>query len=296
MKFGTNVYQFPRFRDDLADLVQFVRTADELGYHHMRFLDHVVGIVADRHGGIAETPYTSESSIRECFTLMAYLASMTKQIRFVTGVVALPMRQTVLVAKQAAEIDIYTGGRLTLGVGIGYNPVEFEALGAEFKTRAPRFEEQVDVLRKLWTEDVVNYDGRWHKITDASLAPLPIQQPIPLWFGVGRTNNPIPPDPVLDRVGRLADGWMPMISPNPAGREALAKVQAAAASVGRSPEDVALEMNLNPVGKGKGQITKEVEELREFGASQINVNFGANTANDQIEALSRFREQFDMFF
>ena len=150
MKVGTNVYQFPRFGNDLAGIVRFVRTADELGYHHMRFLDHVVGIVAERHGGIAETPYTSESSIRECFTLMAYLAPVTKQIRFVTGVVALPMRQTVLVAKQAAEIDIYTGGRLILGVGIGYNPVEFESLGAEFKTRARRFEEQIDVLRKLW--------------------------------------------------------------------------------------------------------------------------------------------------
>src|SRR5258708_3760795 len=147
MNFGTNVYNFTQYGDNLPGMVEFVQAADELGYHNVRFLDHVIGIVAEKHGGIAQTPYTNKSYIHEIFTLIAYLTALTTRVQFVTGVLVPTQRETCLVAKQAAEIDILSGGRLRLGMGVGYNPVEFEALGANFKDRGRRFEEQVAVMR-----------------------------------------------------------------------------------------------------------------------------------------------------
>lgn len=295
MKFGTNLYKFTQYGDDLPGLLQFVRKADELGYHHMRVLDHVVGIVAEKHAGIADTPYTAKSFIHECFTLMAYLSAVTKDIKLMTGVLVLPQRQTPLVAKQAAEIDILSGGRLLLGIGIGYNPVEFGVMGADFSNRAKRFEEQVAVLRAFWTQDVVNYKGQWHSITDASLAPLPKQRPIPLWFGLGRNIKPIPPDRVLNRIGRLADGWLPLFKADAEARDAVRKVHAAAREAGRKPESIEMEMSLWVEDKSKQQLLDEIKSLRDFGAARLNVRFAANSVAAHIEAIQRFREVIDAY-
>lgn len=287
LQFGTSVYQFPRFGPDVEPLVEYVKTAESLGLHHVRFLDHVVGIVAERHGGIANTPYTSDSTIREVFTLLAYLSAVTTKIRFVTGVLVLPQRQTALIAKQAAEVDILSKGRLTLGVGLGYNEIEYEAMGANIKVRAAMFEEQVEVLRRLWCDEEVTFEGRFHKMTDVSLAPRPIQRPIPLFFGMGRSFAPIPPDVVLRRCGRLADGWLPIFKPDAEGREAVDKMEAAAREAGRDPSTIKMEMGLDTEGLSAEQLNDEIKRRQDFGASRLHVNIKADSAAEQTEKLKR---------
>ena len=287
LQFGTNVYKFPKFGPEVEPLVEFVQTAERLGFHHMRFLDHVVGIVAERHGGIANTPYTSDSVIRETFTLLAYLSGLTSKIRFVTGVLVLPQRQTTLVAKQAAEVDILSKGRLTLGVGLGYNELEYAAMGASFKDRVPMFEEQVQVLRLLWTDEDVSFEGRFHHLTDVSLSPRPVQRPIPIYFGMGRSIAPIPPDAVLRRCGRLADGWLPIFKPDEEGRAAVAKVHQAAIEAGRDPKRLEMEMGLDVQNLGAAQIDGEIRRLQDFGATRIHIALPGDSPAEQTEAMKR---------
>jgi len=285
LQFGTNVYKFPQFGPELEPLVAYVKTAERLGFHHMRFLDHVVGIVAEKHGGIAQTPYTNHSIIREVFTLMAYLSAVTTTIRFVTGVLVLPQRQTVLVAKQAAEVDILSNGRVTLGVGLGYNELEYQALGVNIKDRVPIFEEQIQVLRMLWTQEDVSFDGRFHKLTDVSLSPRPIQRPIPLFFGMGRSYAPMPADTVLRRCGRLADGWLPIFKPDEEGRAAVAKVHQAAVEAGRDPSKIQMEMGLNIDGLSPTEISDEIKKREDFGCSRIHIQMLGDSPAALTESL-----------
>ncbi|MFV0278462.1 MAG: TIGR03619 family F420-dependent LLM class oxidoreductase, partial [Parahaliea sp.] len=229
VELGVTLYDWPKFGPEIEPLLAFVKQADDFGFKYLHMLDHVVGIVADKHGGIAKTPYTDKSTIHECFTLFAYLAAITRQITFVTGILGLPQRQTALVAKQAAEIDILSGGRINLGLGVGYNDLEFAAMGADFKTRGKRFEEQVEVMRRLWTDNDVSFSGQFHEFVDVSLSPRPLQRPIPLLFGMGRTAEPIAPDAIFQRAGRLADGWYPLFSPeHPEATRVVAPVAEAA--------------------------------------------------------------------
>jgi probable F420-dependent oxidoreductase len=286
LQFGTNVYKFPSFGPRVGPLVEFVQAAERLGFHHVRFLDHVVGINADKHGGIANTPYTDQSTIRETFTLLAYLSALTTKIGFVTGVLVLPQRQTVLVAKQAAEVDILSGGRLTLGVGLGYNEPEYRAMGVDFKHRVPLLEEQIEVLRLLWTEDDVSFTGRFHSFADVSLSPRPARS-IPIFFGVGRFFAPIPPDAVLRRCGRLADGWLPMFEPGPEARAAVAKVQQAAIEAGRNPALLQMEMGIEVGGLDASQISDKIKELEDFGATRVQIGMPGDSPEEQTEAMKR---------
>lgn len=290
MKLGTNVYRFPDFSSDFREVVGFVQEAERLGFSHVRFLDHVVGIAVEKHGGIAQTPYTDKSVIREVFTLLAYLSAVTSRIEFTTGVLVLPQRQTALIAKQAAEIDIMSGGRLTLGVGLGYNEVEYEALSANFKVRASMFEEQVHVLRRLWTENDVTFEGRFHKMTNVSLSPRPIQRPIPLFFGMGRAIAPIPPDAVLERCGRLADGWLPIFQPDEEGRKAVDKMEAAARAAGRDPSKIIMEMGFSVAGLSPDQVRDEVKKRQDFGATRINFLVPGKSAAEQTEDIRRLAD------
>ena len=186
------------------------QAVEQIGYHHILAYEHVVGAnTASRPNW--RGPYDIDSVFHEPFVLFGYLAGLTERIEFATGIVILPQRQTVLVAKQAAALDVLCGGRLRLGIGIGWNAVEYEALGTDFHNRGRRCEEQVALLRALWTERAVTFDGTWHRVTDAGIKPLPVQRPIPLWFGGGDER-------VLRRIARLADGWMPQFEPDDAGR------------------------------------------------------------------------------
>ena len=164
---------------------------------------------------------------------MAFIAAITTKIRLITGILILPQRQTALVAKQAAEIDVLSGGRLTLGIGVGWNHVEFEALGEDFSTRGIRSEEQIDLMRALWTQEVVDFEGRWHTVRSAGIKPLPVQQPIPVWFGAGGSAGPVPRDVVLRRIARMGDGWFPSFAPGDEARAVLDKMQTYIAEAGR---------------------------------------------------------------
>ena len=291
VELGVTLYDWPNFGPDAEPLLRFVKQADEFGFKYLHLLDHVVGIVADKHGGIANTPYTDKSNIHECFTLIAYLAAITDQITFVTGILGLPQRQTALVAKQAAEIDILSGGRINLGLGVGYNDLEFAAMGADFKTRGKRFEEQVEVLRLLWTENDASFSGRFHEFKDVSLAPRPLQRPIPLLFGMGRTAQPIAPDPILKRAGRLADGWYPLFAPDhPEAGRAVATVAEGAREAGRNPDELILVMNLDIDNPTDPAVLDAIRRRRDFGANRVSLNLHGQSADQQLTYLSQLQD------
>jgi probable F420-dependent oxidoreductase len=214
-------------------------------------------------------------------------------LQLVTGILILPQRQTTLVAKQAAEVDVLSSGRLRLGIGVGWNPVEYEALSEDFHNRGRRCEEQIAVLRALWTQEVVNFKGQWHQITHAGLNPLPIQRPIPIWIGAGRSAHPIPPEAALRRIGRLADGWFPMFSPGDAGREAIARVHGYAKEAGRDPAAIGLEGRVTVPGKGPQDWIAQVNAWEELGATHLSVGTGGGglrSPQEHIDAIRRVKE------
>ncbi len=237
---------------------------EAMGFDHLLAFDHVVGADRAVHVGWAG-PYDASSTFHEPFVLFGFLAGICPSIEFATGIVILPQRQTVLVAKQAAEVDILSGGQFRLGVGIGWNAVEYEALGERFNNRGRRIEEQIELLRRLWTEPSLTYEGKFHRITGAGLAPLPLQQPIPIWMGGGA-------GPALARVGRLANGWFSNAKPGPELDEALATIRNAAREAGRSPGDIGVE---GRIAFGDGDLDRIVREFREWvhvGASHVSFN------------------------
>ena len=204
----------------------YAQTAEGLGFTHLLAYDHVLGANPDRPGGWSG-PYTHLTPFHEVFVLLSYLAGVTRQLELVTGIVILPQRQTALVAKQTATLDVLSGGRLRLGVGLGWNEVEYTALNENFHTRGKRMEEQVALLRRLWTEPLVDFKGNWHTIPDAGINPLPIQRPIPVWFG-GMT------EAAMRRIARLADGWIILHRSAAEAKPALALLDRLLDETGRS--------------------------------------------------------------
>jgi probable F420-dependent oxidoreductase len=281
---------------DLAGLRDFVQAADDLGYAHIRLLDHVLGADPQFHPEVPEFPYTYKSYIHEPLTLLSYLAAVTERVQLVTGILILPQRQTALVAKQAAEVDVLSGGRLRLGIGVGWNPVEYEALGEDFHNRGRRCEEQIAVLRALWTQEVVDFKGQWHQISHAGLNPMPVQRPIPIWIGAGRSAHPIPPEAALRRIGRLADGWFPMFSPGEDGRQAIARVHGYAREAGRDLATVGIEGRVAVMGKRPQEWTTQVKAWEELGATHLSVGTGGGglkSPQEHIMALRQFKEVMD---
>lgn len=296
VKYAVNINQFTHLNDFDA-MIEFVKTAEANGYDKCRFVDHIVGVEVERQPRMAYTPYTARSRFNEVFVLMGYLSAMTSRITLVTGVLGLPQRQTALVAKQAAQVDNLSCGRMLLGVGLGYNEVEFRALETDFKKRARRFEEQLDVLRMLWTEEVVSFKGDFHDLDHVNINPLPIQKPIPIWIGAGRTENPVPPDNVLERIGRKGDGWCPLFqikvgddTLDAEAREAIDKVNSYAREAGRDPSTIDLELGYYPSGKSKQQIEDQIAALNALGANHIHVRFRGKTAREQIDSLKWFQD------
>ncbi len=286
MRYGV-VFPQTEIGKDPSAIRDFAQAAEELGYHHLLAYDHVVGAnPASRPGW--RPPYTYKDTFHEPFVLFGYLAGLTKRIELVTGVIILPQRQTVLVAKQAAALDVLSGGRLRLGIGIGWNPVEYEALGENFKNRGRRSEEQVEVMRKLWTQELVTFEGEWHKITDAGLNPLPIQRPIPIWFGGGH-------DQTLRRVARLGDGWFPLLGPDDKCRAMIEKIRAYTREAGRDPRSIGIEDRIM-IGQGSPeQWTKEIQAWKELGATHVTANTmkaGFSSPSGHVEAIRRFRAVF----
>jgi probable F420-dependent oxidoreductase len=268
-----------------AAIRDYVQAAEGLGYAHILAYDHVLGADARSYAGW-NGPYSHIDMFHEPFVLFGYVAALTRQLELVSGVIILGQRQTALVAKQAAEVDVLTGGRLRLGVGIGWNHVEYEALGANFHDRGRRSEEQIAVLRALWTQEVVSFKGRWHQITAAGLNPLPVQRPIPIWLG-GRA------EAVIQRVGRLADGWFPQFSPDKAGEETLNRMRHYAREAGRNPATIGIEGRINFADGDPDKWAQEAEAWQKLGATHLSVNTmkaGLRSPDDHVKAIRQFKE------
>jgi probable F420-dependent oxidoreductase len=285
MRLGV-VFPQTEIGSDPGAIKDYAQTAEELGFRHILAYDHVIGAnPASRPGW--RPPYTYLDPFHEPLVLVGYLADLTKRLELVTGVLILPQRQTVLVAKQAAEVDVLSGGRLRLGIGIGWNPVEYEALGADFKNRGRRSEEQVEVLRKLWTEELVTFNGLWHKITDAGINPLPVQRPIPVWFGGSD-------DRVLRRLAKLGDGWFPLLAPDEKCRAMIDKIRDYAKEFGRDPGLIGIEGRIS-YGQGSPEAwLKEIEAWKRLGATHVSLNTmkaGLNRPGAHVEAIRRFHKE-----
>ncbi len=270
---------------DPAGIRDYAQAAEGLGYNHILAFDHVLGAnVASRPGWQAF--YTYKDMFHEPFVLYGFLAAATRTIGFVPGVIILPQRQTVLVAKQAAAVDVVSGGRLRLGVGLGWNHVEYEALGEDFHNRGARSEEQVEVLRLLWTKELVTFEGRWHKITDAGLNPLPVQRPIPVWFG-GVADN------ALRRIARIGDGWFPLAQPDEKGRELIGRFRSFVREAGRDPAAVGIEGLIHVGTRSPEEWVRDAVAWKNLGATHISVNTmkaGYAGAKAHIDAIRRFKE------
>jgi probable F420-dependent oxidoreductase len=268
-----------------AAIRDYIQAAENLGYAHVLVFDHVLGADARRYAGW-NGPYSHLDMFHEPFVLFGYLAALTRRLELVTGVIILGQRQTALVAKQAAEVDVLTGGRLRLGVGIGWNHVEYEALGSDFHDRGRRSEEQIGVMRALWTQEVVSVKGRWHQITDAGLNPLPVQRPIPIWLG-GRA------EAVVRRVGRLADGWFPQFPPDQAGEETLNRMRQYAREAGRDPAAIGIEGRISFAGGNSDTWAQAAEAWQKLGATHLSVNTmraGLRSPDEHIKAIRQFKE------
>ena len=284
MRIGV-VFPQTEIGDDPIAIRDYAQAAEALGYQHLLIYDHVLG------ASTANRPdwrgaYTSDTPFHEPFVLFGYLAGLTQRLELVTGVIVLPQRQTALVAKQAAEIDLLSGGRLRLGVGIGWNEVEYQALGEDFRNRGARMEEQIDVLRALWTQPVVSFDGRWHQIEAAGIKPLPVQRPIPIWIGATA-------DAAIERAGRISDGWFPQRPPDDQARAMLDRLRQAIAAAGRAADAVGVEPRLSIGQVPETEWARYAQSWRELGATHLCVNTmgaGLRSPQDHIDALRRVKD------
>jgi probable F420-dependent oxidoreductase len=270
---------------DAGAVRTYGQTVEELGFTHLLAYDHVVGADPEVHEGWAG-PYDIHTTFHEPLVMFGYLAAVTTRLELVTGVIILPQRQAVLVAKQAAEVDLLSEGRLRLGVGLGWNAVEYEALNEDFSNRGKRLAEQVEVMRRLWTEQSVTFAGKHHRVTGAGLAPMPIQRPIPVWVGAASR-------PALERAGRLADGWFPMTTvPGPKLDEARDIVAQAATAAGRDPLQLGMEGRVTWAGDPQ-QVAEELSEWEAAGATHMTINTmgaGLRTVDEHLAALAAVAE------
>lgn len=263
----------------------YIMGVEELGYDHMVIYDHVLGADPSARPNWGSR-YSINDAFHEPFVVLGYAAALTGRIGLVTGVLVLPQRQTVLAAKQAAEIDVLSGGRLTLGVGVGWNEVEYEALGEDFHNRGRRLDEQIRLMRELWTKPVVTFEGRWHKVTAAGLNPLPVQRPIPVWMG-GRS------DAMLQRIARDGDGWFPLFPLDDAGKATVDKFIAQLGEAGRKPGTVGIEAHVSLRDGGEDYWRRTAESWKAAGATAMMVNTMSFSRQRMAETSGGFKTVTD---
>lgn len=270
---------------DVGGVREYAQAVQELGFDHLLAYDHVLGADDARHPGLVG-PYRSEHMFHEILVLFGFLAGVAPGLELVTGVVITGQRQTALLAKQAAEIDVLTAGRFRLGLGIGWNPVEYEALGMNFHDRGRRLEEQIELMRKLWTEPVIDFDGRWHKVTAAGLNPLPLQQPIPIWIG-GSAER------ALRRTARLADGYFPQRPLEGGWPATMQQMRAWVEDAGRDWASFGVEQRISVAEGTPEEWRRKAEEWRELGASHISLvttGGGLDGVSAHVERLREAKE------
>ena len=291
MKLGV-VFPQTEIGADPAACRDFAQAAEALGYAHLLAFDHVLG--ADPAAHELTGPYTHKSMFHEPMVLFGWLAALTERIELVTGILILPQRQTALVAKQAAEVDILSGGRLRLGIGVGWNQVEYRALNEDFTNRGKRSEEQIALMRRLWTEELVTFEGRWHKFRDAGIAPLPVQRPIPIWIG-GHA------EATVERIGRIGDGWFPLVTPSDKTAARVGRLRDHARAAGRDPAEIGIESWLRYAKRGEiagpESWQADIDFWRRVDATHLTVNTmdaGLRGADAHIEAMRRVKESVDL--
>jgi probable F420-dependent oxidoreductase len=260
----------------------WAQAAEDLGYATIEVPDHVFGATA-RDGW---TPlYNERDPFHETFVMLGFLAAVTKTIKLSTGVLIAPQRQTGVIAKQAAEADLLSGGRLRLGIGVGWNHVEYEALGTDWKTRGARQAEQITVLRRLWSEDLVSFEGRFHSLKEVNIVPPPVQRPIPIWLGGSS-------EAAMLRAARLGDGWMPIMAPDEKAEQRLARLREELAAAGRDPAKFGIEGWLRMHEPDPQRWAAAADGWRRLGADMVMLYpmFRIPHFEDQIATLRRFKE------
>ena len=284
MKIGA-VFPHLEIGSDPIMIRDWSQAAEEIGYSHLLVYDHVIGAVHENREPPLWGPYTEESLFHEIFVLFGYFAACTERVGLASGIVILPQRQTVLVAKQAAEVDLLSGGRLRLGVGTGWNYVEYDSLNENFDDRGQRQEEQVELLRRLWQEPVLNYDGKWHQIDRAGLKPLPGRQ-IPIWFG-GFS------DVAFRRAAKIGDGFI-FGSSQEQNLQALDRLKIFLDTEGRADE-FGIEALVN-YQAGADQWAGDIQAWIDAGADYVSMRAmalrgmgdGLGSAQAHIDALSTY--------
>jgi len=279
------VFPQTEFGNDPQAIRDYAQTAEALGLSHVLAYDHVLGANPDRPDGW-DGSYTHQDAFHEPFVLFGFMAGVTEKLEFATGIIILPQRQTALVAKQAAALDVLSGGRLRLGVGLGWNAVEFEALGEDFGNRGRRIEEQIALMRRLWTEPLVEFSGEWHSVQDAGLNPMPVQRPIPVWFG-GKA------DAALRRAARLGDGWMPLPHTVARARRQLDKLYGYLAESGRTRAEFGIEPRMDYGDGDPAAWASEIEAWQAEGATHLSLHTmraGFKSPAEHIDAIRHFAE------
>ena len=284
MRIGA-VFPQTEIGDDPAVIRDYVQALEGLGFNHLTAIDHVLG---------ARTPsgpphakfYTRDRMFHEPLLLFAHLAAVTERIELTTAILILSQRQTALVAKQAAQLDVLNGGRTRLGIGIGWNAVEFEALNENFRDRGRRVEEQVDVLRRLWSEDLVTFEGRWHTLSDVGLNPPPVQRPIPLWIGAFEAV-------AIRRAARLGDGWLmnPRTPCGDEGRAAIEEFHGFAREAGRDPAGIGVEATVHAHGEDPERWAEDARTWEAAGATHVTfrtIDCGFADPGAHLDAHRRF--------
>ena len=274
MKIGVSL-PVREMENDLNALKDFAILAEELGFTHLRVPDQVI-----RPGS---------GHLHEPMTILAYIAAVTSSIELVPSCIILPLRQTVLVAKQATELDLLTGGRFRLGVGIGASEDEYLAMGQEFKTRGARCSEQMTLLKQLFTQEKVDFEGEWDTVEGAGINPLPIQRPIPMWIGA----KAVPGQAVVKRIGTLADGWFVLASPEEFP-EVDTRIRRVAEEAGRDPDDIGTEAGVAVVGPRESEWRDRVSGWRKMGLSHLclrTLGGGLETPQMHLDKLTEIVDQ-----
>ncbi|MBI1277869.1 MAG: TIGR03619 family F420-dependent LLM class oxidoreductase [Anaerolineaceae bacterium] len=282
MKLGV-IFPQTEIGADPAVIREYVQTVEGLGYDYLTVYDHVLGANPDRPGGWSG-PYTYLTQFHEPMVLFGWMAALTQHLEFVTGVIILPQRQTALVAKQAAELSVLSGGRFRLGVGVGWNTVEYEGLNEDFHTRGKRLEEQIPLLRELWAKPLVTFKGEFDKIPDAGLNPLPAR-PIPIWFGGDA-------DVALRRSARLGDGWLPNTMPVSELRLRLKTLRSYLVEAGRDPQGFGVDFRISANRTPQSEWANDAAQLAEMGVSHVAINtmgMGYKNLQEHLEAVKAFK-------
>jgi probable F420-dependent oxidoreductase len=288
-------YPQTEMEPDPGAVHHFTQAVEEMGFGFVLGFDHVLG--ANRASRPGRTlPYDLDSPFHEPLMLFAFMASVTKKLQFATGVLVLTQRQTALVAKQVACLDLLSEGRFRLGIGTGWNETEYEALGMDFKTRGARIEEQVTLMRELWTKRAVTFEGKDHKVTDAGLVPLPTKS-IPIWFGGGVDRSRFGGEPanlnVVRRIAKLGDGWIQQNMPFDRAQELIDIMHGYAREYGRNPKDIGLETSLAATRESQDGWAEEVQGWRKLGMTHLAVNTmrdGLLGVDAHLKRLALFRE------